>query len=138
MIGSCDSRRMTTTSIEQLEREIERLVRAHVEACHRAAAAAVERAFGTTAPRARSPQTRPSSRATGARRTPDEIAALGERLFRTICEHPGETMAVLAPRVGAKSAELHRPMTVLKRAGRIRSAGQKHQTRYFPMAPRGR
>lgn len=126
---------MTTTSIEQLEREIEGLVRAHVEACHRAARAAVERAFGASSARAKTLGKGASSGASGARRASDEIAALGDRLFRAICEHPGETMTVLAPHVGAKPRELHRPMTVLKRAGRIRSAGQKHQTRYFPMAP---
>jgi hypothetical protein len=59
---------------------------------------------------------------------------LGERLYAAICAQPGETMAVLAPRIGVRPRELHRPMTVLRDAGRIRSAGQKQQMRYFPMA----
>jgi hypothetical protein len=127
---------MTTTSIEELEREIEQLVRKHVEAAHRAAAAAVERGFATPSPRARrsSPRRRSSSQATGTRRAPEEIAALGKRLYEAVRAHPGETMTVLAPKVGATPRELHRPMTRLKRAGRIRSVGQRHQTRYFPMA----
>jgi hypothetical protein len=42
-------------------------------------------------------------------------------------------MAVLAPVVGASPRELGRPMAVLKAAGRVRSVGQRHMTRYFPM-----
>jgi hypothetical protein len=56
-------------------------------------------------------------------------------MYEAICAQPGETMAVLAPRVGMQPRKLQRPMTVLRQSGRIRSAGQKHQTRYFPMAP---
>jgi ribosomal protein L36 len=47
---------------------------------------------------------------------------------------PGETMTVLGPQVGASARELHRPMQLLKRAGRVRSVGTRHSTRYFPMA----
>jgi hypothetical protein len=42
-------------------------------------------------------------------------------------------MALLAREVGATAEELYRPMTNLKRAGRIRSVGQRHATRYFPL-----
>jgi hypothetical protein len=38
-------------------------------------------------------------------------------------------MAVLGPTLGKTPRELHRPMMVLKRAGRVRSVGQRHQTR---------
>lgn len=124
-----------TTSIEELETEIEQLVREHVEACRRAAAAAVERAFAAVPARAMTSRTgRAPSGATGVRRTPEEIAALGQRLYEAVLAQPGETMTVLAPHVGASPRELHRSMTRLKRAGRIRSVGQRHRTRYFPMA----
>jgi hypothetical protein len=36
--------------------------------------------------------------------------------------------------VGATAQELNQPMLRLKRAGRIRSVGTRHATRYFPMA----
>jgi hypothetical protein len=71
-----------------------------------------------------------------ARRPSDEIVALSERFYETLCQSPGETMSVLAPIVGATARDLNRPMLLLKRAGRIRSVGMKHGTRYFPMAPR--
>jgi DNA-binding IclR family transcriptional regulator len=46
---------------------------------------------------------------------------------------PGETMTVIAARVGEKPRALHRPMMRLKEAGRVRSAGARNFTRYFPM-----
>ena len=47
-----------------------------------------------------------------------------------------ETMLVLSEDVGATARQLERPMTQLKQAGRLRSAGQRQFTRYFPMAVR--
>jgi hypothetical protein len=43
-------------------------------------------------------------------------------------------MIVLAPVVGSTARELNRPVSLLKRAGRIRSVGTRHATRYLPMA----
>jgi hypothetical protein len=64
------------------------------------------------------------------------VAALSERLYDAVCAQPGETMAMLAPELGSSPRELHRPMAALKRAGRVRSAGQRHQTRYYPTVAR--
>ena len=66
------------------------------------------------------------------------LSALSERLHKAVVAQPGETMAVLAPGLGCSPRELHRPMAVLKQAGRVRSVGQRHQTRYYPSvrAPR--
>lgn len=51
VIAACDRLRMTTITIEQLQAEIEKLVRAHLVAQRAAATAAVERAFdAATAP----------------------------------------------------------------------------------------
>jgi hypothetical protein len=126
---------MTTTTIEQLEKHIEHMIRAHIAECRRRAAAAVERGFASS--RARPKVTHGAPRQAGRRRTPDEISKLGERLYQAVCAHPGSTMATLAPIVGAASPDLSRPVEFLKRAGRVRSAGQRHMTRYFPMTERG-
>jgi hypothetical protein len=58
---------------------------------------------------------------------------LEKRLHEAVCAQPGETMVVLAQAVGATPQELRRPATLLRRQGRIRSAGQRQYTRYFPM-----
>jgi len=120
-----------------LSEQIEQLVREHIEMTRRAAAEAVERAFASTSAVVAAPRssaTRSSRRAPGRRRGPDEIAALGERLYAAVIAEPGETMAVLAPAVGETPRDLHRPMAMLKRAGRVRSVGARHQTRYYPTA----
>ena len=68
----------------------------------------------------------------GRRRTPDEVAELGERFYRVLCESPGESMPVLAARIGVTPRELHRSVVLLRRAGRVRTVGQRRATRYFP------
>ena len=42
-------------------------------------------------------------------------------------------MTALAAEFGSTARELHRPMALLKQSGRVRSAGARHLTRYFPM-----
>ena len=78
---------------------------------------------------------RPAMASTGTsrRRASADIEALGERFYRAVCKRPGETMAVLAAELGSSPQELNRPMTQLKRQGRVRSVGQRQFTRYFPL-----
>jgi hypothetical protein len=121
---------MTTKTIEDLQNQIELLVREHLTAQQRAATAAVERAFASVAAPARAclPRLR-----TGRRRAPAEMSGLAERLCEAVRANPGETMTVIASQVGETPRALNQPMSHLKRAGRVRSAGQRHLTRYFPM-----
>lgn len=42
-------------------------------------------------------------------------------------------MSVLAAELGVNARELNRPVGKLKLAGRVRSVGQRQQTRYFPV-----
>lgn len=125
---------MTTTNFEQLENEIGRVVREHLAACEQAAAKAVQRAFGSATARPKRRRSAATKSAASGRRSPEEIAALGERLYEAVRANPGKDMATLAAAVGGSTRELHRPMTVLKQAGRLRSVGHKNRTRYFPMA----
>ena len=126
---------MTTKTIEQLQNEIEKLVRAHLATQRLATTAAVERAFASaTASRAKAPA--PSSRGVSRRRPPTEVAEIAERLFAAVRANPGETMTVIAAEVGETALALSRPMHNLKLSGRVRSAGQRSLTRYFPMTTR--
>lgn len=126
-----------TKQNDDLIEEIEELVREHLDATRRAAAAAVERAFSLSpaTPRVHA-KSGTTPRAPHGRRSAAELSALGERLLEAVCAHPGETMAVLAPKLGKTPRELQRPMAVLKRAERVRSVGQRHLTRYFPTVAR--
>lgn len=122
---------MTTKIPETLETMIERLVREHLAGQQLAAREALERAFSLAAPGQR---TAPRRRATYRRRSPTEIAQLAERVLEAVRACPGETMTVIAARVGERPRVLLQPMMHLKDAGRVRSAGERNRTRYFPMA----
>jgi len=112
---------------------IERLVQEHIAASHTAAQEAIDRAFASAAKPAVRTEAAKAPRRAGKKRPSADIAALGDRLYRGVCAKPGETMAVLAPMAVASARELHRPMTLLRRAGRVRAVGTRHRTRYFPM-----
>ena len=124
---------MTTTNIDQLRRRIEQAIQEHLAASQRAAEDAIARAFAATSETRRTRQPRePESES--RRRPPTEIAAIGGKLYRAVCEKPGELMAVLAVGLGSSPRELQRPMAQLKNLGQVRSVGLRHLTRYFPMA----
>jgi hypothetical protein len=122
---------MKTKTPGALEKQIEQLVREHLAAQQLAARVAVERAFGACVAVPRAAVRRRSGY---TRRPPDEMAQLAEQLFDAVRACPGETISVIAARVGTDSKLLHRPMMHLKKSGRIRSAGERNLTRYFPMA----
>ncbi len=122
---------MSKARIGDLEQQIECLVRDHVAALRQRAEAALARAFSQTAMagrRAAAPRT------SGRRRAAAELSALSERLYAAICAQPGAGMGTLAAELGATPRELNRPARQLRRAGRVRSVGQRQATRYFPMA----
>jgi hypothetical protein len=123
---------MTTKNIEHLQSQIEELVREHLAAERSAATAAVERAFASAT--ALPSNVRATRRRSSRRRPPTEVAGLAEQLYAAVRANPGELMSVLAGQLGQTPRALNRPMLQLKGAGRVRSAGQRHLTRYFPMA----
>jgi hypothetical protein len=127
-----------TTNHGDLAEGIERLVREYISTIHITAQVAVKRAIAAGVASdgvAKVSHVRaPTTSRSGTRRASDEIGTLSERFYEVLCRMPGETMTVLGPAVGATARELHRPMTLLKRAGRIRSVGTRHATRYFPTA----
>ena len=76
------------------------------------------------------------SRATGPRRTPEELEALGVRLFAAVESSPGETMTTLAARLNLRTAELALPAERLKKDGRVKTVGERSRMRYYPMTSR--
>lgn len=135
MISACDVVRMTTN--HDLAEQIEQLVRNHIEATRKAAAAAIERVFLAAPSASESPVSAASRRKPRAKAAPrravEDVLALAEQFYAVLCCAPGETMTTLAPQVGASPRALHVAVARLKRAGRVRSVGQRQHTRYFPM-----
>jgi hypothetical protein len=133
----CQTGSMNTTD---LAASIEQLVRTHISEIHRSTAAALERAFASIGaaaqPKQKQKQKQRTPRTKGDRRDPAKVAELAERLHAAVCATPGETMGVLAERIGATVRELNRPMNNLRRAGKLRSAGVRNRTRYFPALSR--
>jgi hypothetical protein len=127
---------MTTTKSKDLEIQIEALVREHIAMIRRAAALAVERAFAVSAGAPSKGKAAARKPEGSRRRGPEEMAALSERLYASICAQPGAAMSALASHLGVASSALNVPATRLRRAGRVRSVGQRHGTRYFPMTAR--
>lgn len=121
---------MRTKTPATLDAKIERRVREHLVAQQLSVKTAVERAFSALTA---SPDVATQRRRTGVRRPSSAVADLAERLLEAVQTYPGETMAVLAARMGERSRALHRPMIRLKQEGRVRSAGERNATRYFPM-----
>lgn len=120
---------MTRKLPETLEAKVEQLVREHLAEEEVAVRAALARAFGgSTPPRVTGPR-----RTASRRRATSEVVGLAERLFDAVKACPGERMTVIAARVGERPRSLQQPMMHLKEAGRVRSAGQRNATRYFPM-----
>lgn len=133
---------MATTSSNALAQNLEQLVAAFVRSSQELVLAAVAQAMDTrpVAPASAASSTAKSSKRSSSskrakpsgRRTPAELAELGERFYEVLCAHPGEAMVMLAAQVGATPRELSRSVTLLKRAGRVRSVGQRGAMRYFP------
>lgn len=71
-------------------------------------------------------------------RTSAEVSSLADALYDQICAHPGETMMVLSKAVGEKSGALALPVRKLLADGRVKKAGQRADTRYFPVGRQAR
>ena len=128
----------STSSLEQkIQKAVEQVMREHLAACESAAATAVREGLRRAAAQPCSGRRRGAKaskrRAPATRRTREQLAELEKRLYEAVCAQPGATMMVLARAVGATARELNRPATRLRQQGRIRSAGHRQYTRYFPM-----
>lgn len=137
MIAACDVEVMTTNT--DLAKQIEDLVRQHVDALRASAAAAVARAFAAAPPpvsaRA-STQAKPvrTRKKAAPRRPAEELVTLGERFYTALCQQPGVTMTTLAPQVGVAPRVLQVAVARLRRDGRVRAIGKRQHTRYYPIA----
>lgn len=130
---------MKTSKHAELEKQIEQLVQSYLQETRKVAIDAVARAFavgnGKMCPKHEQP---PKVRSgSTARRTPEELENLSSRLYEAVCRHPGETMTQLAPKVGVGILDLKVPTARLRRAGQIRTIGQRQFTKYFPLTASG-
>ena len=131
---------MTAIDISALEASVEALIQQQVATYEAQLREALARTLSKVRPSpARRKEAKPAKPKSAqrapspARRSSDELDAFAERLFKVMEAAPGETMAVLAPRLGVSAKELERPAARLKKAGRIRTVGERSRMRYYPM-----
>ena len=124
------------SSPEQLADAIESLVAAYVDEVRRAAREAIDRSLSMPAamPKSRRSARTRSDRggSSGKRRSAEELAEICEALHGLVCARPGEGLSAFADEMGLPLRALQRPMSKLKRDGRVRSVGERNMTRYFP------
>lgn len=122
----------------QIEKRIDQMVGDVLVLIRKAASDAVNNALNGT-------DIKMSVRSTKARRKPttktlrtpsrtkEEIQHIAHTLYMHIEDNPGEKIAVYGNTMGMDTRELDRPMRNLKKEGRVKSAGGRHDMRYFPM-----
>lgn len=86
------------------------------------------------APKAKREKPAGSERAAGQKRTPEELAALIERVYTAVHggDADGTSVEVLKKNLDTPTKDLTLPLKKLLAEKRITSKGQKRATRYFP------
>jgi len=131
---------MTAIDITALEASVEALIQQQLAAYEAQLREALARTLSKARPssprrKETKPKGAPTRRAPSPQRRPaEELDALAERLFSAVESAPGETMAMMAPILGLSAKELERPAARLKKAGQIRTVGERSRMRYYPMA----
>jgi len=131
----------TPNTTAELADAIESLVASYMDSVRDAAQQALSRGLANAAAVKRSSST--VSRPKGAvsspsmgRRTAAELREVCDTLCERVRAQPGASMVELAAQMGADVTSLQLPMSKLKSAGRVRSVGQRHLTRYYPAVVR--
>lgn len=123
----------------QIEERINAMVGEVLVLVRRAAIESVNNALsGTGAIRGRSVGTpgdnrRKRSTESQSRRSPEELAILRERLYAEVAKVPGEGMLLYSTQLGLSVRELSLPTQQLRKAGRVRTVGERDRMLYFPM-----
>ena len=81
---------------------------------------------------ARASSVRSPVRAKGAKRDPQLLQALTEKLGTFIKNNPGQRIEQIAQALGASTKELVLPVRKLIAAKQISTKGQKRSTKYYP------
>lgn len=129
---------------ELIEAEIAMAVERIARLSQRAALAAFERHFSTAtpgagiggAPEPPPPPRRKNRKPALPRRSKEEIAALSNRFLELVRSEPGQSMSVLAPRIGVTASELQVPVARLKVAKKVKTVAlcvNDNETRALPI-----
>jgi predicted transcriptional regulator len=74
-----------------------------------------------------------AQRQVSARRSTEALTSMADQLYQAVCEQPGESMRAFGQALGCKPRELLLCMRRLLAQGRVKKAGERQNTRYFPV-----
>jgi hypothetical protein len=124
--------------IDTFTTEITALVRASaLEAVYSAlgaelSVAPAKRGPGRPPKAAASAQTAPPKRrGRPAKRTPEDVAKMGEAVVAYVAKHPGQSVEQIGKALGQKTKELALPIIRMIEAKKLRTTGERRATRYF-------
>lgn len=123
--------------MKNIESKLNDIIESAVEemktVCHAVLVAGADRGFGASAATRRATtSSRSGSRTLTPRRTPEQITELAQCFLEVVQADPGQTMSALAPKLDVPTTQLQVPVAYLKKAGRLKTAGQRSFKRYFP------
>ncbi len=108
-----------------------------LEAVHEALGGTLTIAFAKRGPGrpaksgAPSPIVAPKRRGKPAKRTPEDVAKMGEAVVAYVAKNPGQSVEQIGKALGAKTKELALPIIRMIEAKRLKTAGERRGTRYF-------
>ena len=128
-----------TTIIHEFESEVTKATSVIVAASHKAALALLDEAFFQQRRKYQAPKGETERRPVGThsqtheRRSPEDIDALVNHVMKELWTTPGQTITMLAARIGVVAKELRNPIRRLKSQGKLKTAGVNQFTKYFPV-----
>lgn len=124
---------MATPDISGVETAFEAVIEQHMKAYEAALREVLGRKLTAGSSRSSRKAPGPGASASAKRRSREELATLGRRFVEAVEKTPGEKMMVLSASLGLHSQELEVPVSRLKKAGQVRTVGERSRTRYYPV-----
>ncbi len=78
-----------------------------------------------------SPIVAPKRRGKRAKRTPEDVAKMGEAVVAYVAKNPGQSVEQIGKALGVEKKVLQLPIVRMVAAKKLKTTGQKRGTRYF-------
>jgi hypothetical protein len=66
-----------------------------------------------------------------AKRTPEDVAKMGEQVVAYVAKHPGESVEQIGKALGEKTKDLALPIIRMIEAKKLKTKGERRGTKYF-------
>jgi hypothetical protein len=76
----------------------------------------------------------PKRKGKRAKRTPEDVAKMGEAVVAYVAKNPGQSVEQIKKALGVEKKDLQLPIIRLIEAKKLKTTGQKRGTKYFPAA----